>query len=176
MRFSRQEHLSGLPGPPPGGLPDPGIEPGSPALQADSLPLSHRGAQGTGHWKSSPGSCSGEASRKASEGDTAGVSSDRRHPGQGLQLHPTPHTCCDTRGKRNSWRLNFPSHKIDLLVVIIVQTVVRISLKNDTNELIYKTETDSQTSQTCLQLPKGKRGLQGDEQFGINIHTQLYAK
>ena len=35
--FSRQECWSGLPFPFPGDLPDPGIEPGSPALQADSL-------------------------------------------------------------------------------------------------------------------------------------------
>ena len=34
----RQEYQSGLPCPLPGDLPDPGIEPGSPALQADSLP------------------------------------------------------------------------------------------------------------------------------------------
>ena len=37
MGFSRQEHWSGLPFPSPGDLPDPGIEPGSPALQADAL-------------------------------------------------------------------------------------------------------------------------------------------
>ena len=40
MGFSRQEHWSGLPRPPPGDLPDPGTEPASlksPALQADSL-------------------------------------------------------------------------------------------------------------------------------------------
>ena len=36
--FSRQEYWSGLPLPSPGDLPDPGIEPGSPASQADSLP------------------------------------------------------------------------------------------------------------------------------------------
>ena len=36
--FSRQEHGSGLPCPPPGDLPNPGIEPRSPALEADSLP------------------------------------------------------------------------------------------------------------------------------------------
>ena len=36
--FSRQEYWSGLPFPSLGDLPDPGIEPGSPALQADSLP------------------------------------------------------------------------------------------------------------------------------------------
>ena len=38
MGFSRQEYWSGLSFPSPGDLPDPGIEPGSPALQADSLP------------------------------------------------------------------------------------------------------------------------------------------
>ena len=37
MGFSRQEYWSGLLFPSPGHLPDPGIEPGSPALQADSL-------------------------------------------------------------------------------------------------------------------------------------------
>ena len=37
MGFSRQEYWSGLPFHSPGGLPNPGIEPGSPALQADSL-------------------------------------------------------------------------------------------------------------------------------------------
>ena len=38
MGFSRQEHWSGLPCPSPEDLPYPGIEPGSPALRADSLP------------------------------------------------------------------------------------------------------------------------------------------
>ena len=38
MGFSRQECLSGLPFPSPGDLPNPGIEPRSPALQADALP------------------------------------------------------------------------------------------------------------------------------------------
>ena len=37
MGFSRQEYWSGLPFPSPGDLPDPGIEPRSPTLQADSL-------------------------------------------------------------------------------------------------------------------------------------------
>ena len=42
--FSRQEYWNGLPCPPPGDLPDPGIKPessASPALQVDSLPLGH---------------------------------------------------------------------------------------------------------------------------------------
>ena len=46
MEFSRQEHWSGLPCPPPGDRPNPGIEhlsPTSPALQADSLPIESPG-------------------------------------------------------------------------------------------------------------------------------------
>ena len=43
MGFSRQEYWSGLPFPPPEDLPNPGIEPTSPSLQADSLLLSHWG-------------------------------------------------------------------------------------------------------------------------------------
>ena len=40
--FPSQEYWSGFPFPPLEDLPDPGIETASPALQADSLPLSHR--------------------------------------------------------------------------------------------------------------------------------------
>ena len=56
MEFSRQEYWSGLPCSPPGGLPNPGIgskSPVYPALQADSLPLSHQDssvAQLIGDW------------------------------------------------------------------------------------------------------------------------------
>ena len=42
MGFPRQDYWSGLPFPSPGDLPNPGIEPVSPALQADSLPLNHQ--------------------------------------------------------------------------------------------------------------------------------------
>ena len=38
MGFPREEYWNGLPFPSPGDLPDPGIKPGCPALQADSLP------------------------------------------------------------------------------------------------------------------------------------------
>ena len=37
MEFSRQEYWSGLPFPSPGDLPNPGTDPRSPALEADSL-------------------------------------------------------------------------------------------------------------------------------------------
>ena len=43
MRFSRQGYWSGLPFPSLGDLPNPGIEPGSPALQTDSLPTEVQG-------------------------------------------------------------------------------------------------------------------------------------
>ena len=45
MGFSRQEYWSGLPFHSPGDLPDPEIEPGSSALQADSLPTELQGKQ-----------------------------------------------------------------------------------------------------------------------------------
>ena len=49
MEFSRQEYWSGLLFPSPGDLPDTGIEPRSPVLQADTLlELPH--AQGQGRW------------------------------------------------------------------------------------------------------------------------------
>ena len=51
MEFSRQEYWSGLPFPFSGGLPDPGIEPSSPVLQADSLPSEPPGKPG-GKWQS----------------------------------------------------------------------------------------------------------------------------
>ena len=59
--LSKQEYWSGLPCPPPGNLPDPGIEPRSPALQADSL-LSEPPGKGGGNL---PGVISGLQSPSA---------------------------------------------------------------------------------------------------------------
>ena len=47
VEFSRQEYWSGLPLPSPWDLPDPGIEPGSPAFQADTLTSEPPGSDGT---------------------------------------------------------------------------------------------------------------------------------
>ena len=44
MGFPRQEYWSGLPFPSPRDLPDSGIKPAFPALQADSVLLSHKGS------------------------------------------------------------------------------------------------------------------------------------
>ena len=52
MKFSRQEYWSGLPFPSPEDLPDPGIEPGSPALQADALPCELLGKPHLAHSRS----------------------------------------------------------------------------------------------------------------------------
>ena len=49
MEVSRQEYWSKLPFPYPGHLPNPGIEPWSPALQVDSLPGKSMGLQRVGH-------------------------------------------------------------------------------------------------------------------------------
>ena len=50
VRFSRQEHWSGLSFPPSGDLPDLGIKLTSPAWQVNSLPLSHLGNSMTHQW------------------------------------------------------------------------------------------------------------------------------
>ena len=47
MGFSRREYWSGLPSPSPGELPNPGIKPRSPILQADALPSEPPGTQET---------------------------------------------------------------------------------------------------------------------------------
>ena len=49
MGFSRQDYWSGLSFPSPGDLPNPGIKPGSPALQQILYHLSHRGSPDM-HW------------------------------------------------------------------------------------------------------------------------------
>ena len=50
MGFSRQEYWIGLPFPSPGDLPNPGIEPGSPALQADALSSEPPGTPSKSIW------------------------------------------------------------------------------------------------------------------------------
>ena len=54
MEFSKQEYWSGLPFPSPGDLPDPGMKPRSPALQADSLPSEPIGNQSFIHRNALP--------------------------------------------------------------------------------------------------------------------------
>ena len=50
MGFPRKEYWSEFPFPSPGHLPGPGIEPGSPTLQADALLSEPPGKQSLKHW------------------------------------------------------------------------------------------------------------------------------
>ena len=54
MGFPRQEYWSGFPFPPPGNLPDPGIEPTSPALTGRFFTMSHPGGPNSLHTVSVP--------------------------------------------------------------------------------------------------------------------------
>ena len=69
MEFSRQEYWSGLPFPSPEVLLNPGIEPWSPASQADSLPfeLQEVYSKGKFGYKSSQNKSTGWAMKKVSE-------------------------------------------------------------------------------------------------------------
>ena len=53
-RFSQQEYWSGLPCSPPGDLPNPGIKPRSPTMQADSLLLEPPGKSKNTEWVAYP--------------------------------------------------------------------------------------------------------------------------
>ena len=61
MGFSRQEYWSGLPFSSPGDLPDPGIEPGFPALEADALTSEPSGTHSKNKWLYAHGCEKGEA-------------------------------------------------------------------------------------------------------------------
>ena len=98
MGFARQGCWSGLPYPPPGNLPNPGIEPASPvspALQADSLLLSHQG---------SPSGCQASKSTQLHPNHGSHPSPGKTLPawwglGEGAPCHsrlrvvPFPHWC-----------------------------------------------------------------------------------
>ena len=47
-------------------------------------------------------------------------------------------------------------------------------LKHNTNELIYKTEIDSQTQKTNLQLPKGKQGRDKLGDWDQHTHNTIH--
>ena len=88
MGFSRQEYWRGLPFPFPGDLPNPGIEHGSPALQADTLPSEPPGKLlKTQEDLKDPGSIPGS----------------RRCPGEG-NGNPLQYSCLEDPMDRGAWR------------------------------------------------------------------------
>ena len=83
MAVSRQEYRSGWPCPPPGDLPDPGVELGSPALQAASLPSEPL-------WKPTQGGvCSPSARGLMSGGERPGAQQEGNR-GSSLASRKTP--------------------------------------------------------------------------------------
>ena len=58
MEFFRQQYWSGLPFPSPGDLPNLGIEPGSPTLQADTLPSEPPGKHNAAYLAPNSNDCS----------------------------------------------------------------------------------------------------------------------
>ena len=104
LGFSRQEYLDGLPCPPPGDLPNPGIEPGSPTLQEDSLPSEPPGPIAQRWIQACPGCLTPLGSETALQ----------PHPGQyhllwsssSLQLNTLSHCLLNTtRPSVTSWLL-----------------------------------------------------------------------
>ena len=89
MGFSRQEYWSGLLFPSPGDLPNPGIEPRSPALQADSLP-----AELPGKPRAKGGTCQSLAGRQATislvRGEGRGEKSLQNHNLNRFPFSPFP--------------------------------------------------------------------------------------
>ena len=94
MEFSRQEYWSGLPFPSPGDLPNPGIEPRSPALQADTLLSEPPG-------KPNYGGSDGKAS-VCNVGDPGLIPGSGRSPGEG-NGNPLQYSCLENSMDRGAW-------------------------------------------------------------------------
>ena len=95
LGFPRQEYWSGLPFPSPGDLPDPRIEPGSPALQADSVP------------SKPPGKPLGFSARDSKLGGG--------HSNQGLHLNRPEPPRQGTRSLLHPWASPFSPPQTDAL-------------------------------------------------------------
>ena len=90
MGFSRQEYWSGMPFPSPGDVPNPGIEPRSPTLQADALPSEH------------PGKPDGKEPPVKAE-DPGLIPGLGRSPGEG-NGNPLQYFCLETSMYRGAWQ------------------------------------------------------------------------
>ena len=155
--FSRQKYWSGLPCPPPGDLPNPGIEPRFPALQEDSL-----------------------LSEPPGKPKNIGVDSlsllQRIFPtqelNQGLLQYRQILYQLSYQGSPEIVILSEMSEKNRHHMMSLIH---RIKKKKGTNEPIYKRETQSQTQRTNVWLPKVGAGVIKWE-TGIDIYTLLYIK
>ena len=110
MRFPRQEYWSGLPFPSPGDLPDPRIEPGSPALQVVSLRTEPPGRSLVYHIikntspffsQDFPGGADGKASTY-NVGDPGSIPGLGRSSGEG-NGNPLQYSCLENPMDRGAW-------------------------------------------------------------------------
>ena len=110
MGFSRQEYWSGLPFPSPGDLPDPGIEHGSPELQADALPSKPSGKPApSGNPQNSRGGerrprLEGRPPETKTQEETAGSKSRKGCAGAGTQAEAGPGLSCPPAPSRRVGR------------------------------------------------------------------------
>ena len=91
MEISRQECWSGLPFLSPGDLPDPGIESGPPALQAEALPL----------FRGFPGG-SGVKASAWNAGNPDSIPGSGRSPGEG-NGNPLQYSCLENPMEGGAW-------------------------------------------------------------------------
>ena len=92
MEFFRQEYWSELPFPSPGDLLDPGIEPRSPALQADALPSEPPGKPSSGKEPANAGDLR----------DVGLIPGLGRSPGGG-HGNPLQYSCLENPMDRGAW-------------------------------------------------------------------------
>ena len=118
MGFPRQEYWSGLPCPSPGDFPNPGIKPGSPALQADSLPSESPGevwliynvvlvsvvqqSDSVYMYVGFPGGSDGKGST-CNAGDTGSIPVSGRSPSEGTG-YPLQYSCLGNSMDRGAWQ------------------------------------------------------------------------
>ena len=100
MGFSRQECWNGLPFPSPGDLPDPGIEPRSPALQADALPSEPPGRPHGSVIKKKKKNLPANAGNTGNSGSIPGSG---RSPGDG-NGNPLQYSCLENSMNRGAWQ------------------------------------------------------------------------
>ena len=100
MEFSRQEYWNGLPFPSPGDLPNPGIEPKSPALQ-EPLGKTKKKEQAYGAKQDFPRGADGKASAYH-EGDPDSTPGLGRSPGEG-NGNPLQYSCLESPMDSGTW-------------------------------------------------------------------------